>query len=110
MVAGRVQSYTGVDFSSDFIVAAQAHQSASGITGARFVCADILDFCTDNPATFDVAFAMDFSEHVYDETWVTAVTSHENQSETGWAVVFAYSQCQFFGVNESTEFYRQAVS
>lgn len=96
MVAGRVQSYTGVDFSSDFIEAAQVRQTTSGITGARFVCADILDFCLENPAAFDVAFAMDFSEHVYDETWITLLQAMKTSLKPGGRLYLHTPNATFF--------------
>lgn len=96
MVAGRVQSYTGVDFSQDFIAAAQARQAASGVTGAYFVCADIIDFCAENPAKFDVAFAMDFSEHVYDEAWVMLLQAIKTSLKPGGRLYLHTPNATFF--------------
>ena len=68
-IAGRVHSYTGVDFSEAFIRAANAKKTALAIGNAEFVCADITEFGQQHAGSFDVAFAMDFSEHVYDGDW-----------------------------------------
>lgn len=69
-IASRVHSYTGVDFSEPFIQLAQAKQADLGITNARFECASIQEFGQSHPGAFQVGFAMDFSEHVYDAEWV----------------------------------------
>ncbi len=69
-VAPRVRSYVGVDFSAPFIAAANRRRVRLGIENAEFVCAEIGDFCARHAASFDAAFAMDFSEHVYDPDWL----------------------------------------
>jgi 2-polyprenyl-6-hydroxyphenyl methylase/3-demethylubiquinone-9 3-methyltransferase len=77
-IAPRVQSYVGVDFSEPFIKIANAKknkfasQSKDNLWAkkARFECTSIQDFCRKNPGAFDVGFAMDISEHVYDEEWL----------------------------------------
>ncbi len=66
----RVKTYTGVDFSRPFIELAIARAAALGAANARFVHSAIEDFCRHNRERFDVAFALDFSEHVYDAMWV----------------------------------------
>jgi len=62
----RVKHYHGVDFSADFIRAAERRARASNITNCSFHCADIVDFCQANPGRFSTATAMDFSEHIDD--------------------------------------------
>lgn len=69
-IHSRVRTYTGVDFSRPFIELAVARAAALGAANTRFVHSSIEDFCRHNPERFDVAFAFDFSEHVYDEMWV----------------------------------------
>lgn len=69
-IHGQVQTYTGVDFSEPFIELAGARAAALGATNVRFVHSTIADFCERNPERFDVAFAFDFSEHVYDGMWL----------------------------------------
>jgi SAM-dependent methyltransferase len=70
-----VRSYTGVDFSKPFVDLAVARAKRLGATNARFVHSSIEDFCQRNPERFDAAFALDFSEHVYDEIWVKIARS-----------------------------------
>lgn len=96
LIAERVSTYTGVDFSEDFIAAAQARQTASGITGAQFVCADILAFCAQYPAKFDVAFALDFSEHVYDAAWVTILKAIKTSLKPGGRLYLHTPNATFF--------------
>lgn len=69
LVAPRVSTYTGVDFSSHFIEAAEQVKAALSVSNAEFHCADIVEFCSAHPSKFDTAFAMDVSEHVYDDEW-----------------------------------------
>lgn len=70
LVAHKVNKYTGVDFSEPFINAAQKKMNDLSILNAQFICSDIVEFCSRNENNFDVAFAMDFSEHVYDADWL----------------------------------------
>jgi 2-polyprenyl-3-methyl-5-hydroxy-6-metoxy-1,4-benzoquinol methylase len=69
-IHSRVQTYTGVDFSAPFIELAVARAASLGATNVRFVHSTIEDFCRQSPERFDVAFAFDFSEHVYDDMWI----------------------------------------
>ncbi len=68
--AHKVKSYVGVDFSEPFIDAANRKKERLGMENAEFFCSAIDSFCQKNQETFDVGFAMDFSEHVYDEQWL----------------------------------------
>lgn len=68
-VAPIVNSYVGIDFSPPFIKAANEKKEQLSIKNAQFVCSDINEFCQRNQKCFDVGFAMDFSEHVYDQEW-----------------------------------------
>ena len=75
LIAPRVKSYTGVDFSEPFIRVANEKMAKLAIPNADFVCADISDFCAARAHTFDVAFAMDVSEHIYDADWLQVLRS-----------------------------------
>lgn len=70
LVAPKVMSYVGVDFSEEFIRDANERKIRQDINNADFICADISAFCIAHEKVFDCAFAMDFSEHVYDDDWV----------------------------------------
>lgn len=74
-VAPKVKSYMGVDFSRPFIDAANDRKRQLRIENAKFFCSSIKEFCKENTDQFDVGFAMDFSEHVYDEEWLEILRS-----------------------------------
>jgi 2-polyprenyl-6-hydroxyphenyl methylase / 3-demethylubiquinone-9 3-methyltransferase len=67
LISGRVAEYVGVDFSDPFVREARRRQAARGIRHAMFHCSDIVAFCAERPERFDVAFAIDFIEHIYDD-------------------------------------------
>lgn len=75
LAAPYVKSYIGVDFSEPFIEAAEKRKGMLDIKNSSFVCSDINSFCKDNTGIFDAGFAMDFSEHVYDEDWLKILKS-----------------------------------
>lgn len=68
-IAPKVNSYIGVDFSREFIDAANNAKQSLNLENAEFFCSEIKDFCARNTGRFDCAFAMDFSEHVPDDQW-----------------------------------------
>ena len=82
-IAPLVSRYDGVDFSSDFIAAATEHAKQENIENASFHCEDINQFCKNRPARFDAGFAMDFSEHVYDEDWLQILLSIRSALKPG---------------------------
>lgn len=70
LVAPKVREYVGVDFSEEFVRAAERRRDGAGIRNGTFHCGDIVSFCEAHPRQFDAAFALDFSEHVYDDQFV----------------------------------------
>jgi len=70
LLATKVKEYVGVDFSEEFIRAAERRRDAAGIRNGTFHCGEIVSFCEARPDRFDAAFALDFSEHVYDDQFV----------------------------------------
>jgi 2-polyprenyl-6-hydroxyphenyl methylase/3-demethylubiquinone-9 3-methyltransferase len=75
LVGHRVQRYVGLDFSEPFIRAAQERTQSLRLANAEFVCSSVVEFCSRRPSSFDVAFALDFSEHVYDDEWIEILRS-----------------------------------
>jgi cyclopropane fatty-acyl-phospholipid synthase-like methyltransferase len=69
-VAPRVREYLGVDFSEEFIRIANRKLEAAPAPNVRFVCARVQDVAEAHSGEFDIAFALDFAEHVYDEAWL----------------------------------------
>jgi 2-polyprenyl-6-hydroxyphenyl methylase / 3-demethylubiquinone-9 3-methyltransferase len=70
LIAPRVRDYVGVDFSEEFIRAAERRRDARSIGKGTFQCADLVEFGESHPSQFDAAFALDFSEHIYDDQFV----------------------------------------
>ena len=70
LVSPRVRMYTGVDFSEAFVKAAERRRDALGLRNGTFHCGDIVSFCAEHPNRFDAAFALDFSEHIYDDQFL----------------------------------------
>lgn len=96
LVAPKVASYVGVDFSEEFIKEANQKKQLLGIKNADFFCADIIDFCDKHLESFDCAFAMDFSEHVYDDEWVKLLTSIKKALKTGGRLYLHTPNALFF--------------
>jgi 2-polyprenyl-6-hydroxyphenyl methylase / 3-demethylubiquinone-9 3-methyltransferase len=67
LISDRVAEYVGVDFSDAFVRESRRRQAARGIRHATYHCGDIVKFCAAHRERFDVAFAIDFIEHIYDD-------------------------------------------
>lgn len=74
-IKDRIHFYYGVDFSSEFIAAANVRKTRLDAKNAEFFCESIHTFCKRYHEKFDVGLALDFSEHVYDEEWLEIVKS-----------------------------------
>lgn len=75
LIHDQINNYTGVDFSKFFIEAAINNLQHSNINNVRFICEDIISFCQKNPNTFNKAFALDFTEHIYDEDLIEIISA-----------------------------------
>ena len=71
LIGGRIREYVGIDFSQAFIRAAEQRRNARGLLNGTFQCSEIVPFCTQHPNRFDAGFALDFSEHVYDDQFLS---------------------------------------
>ena len=80
LIAKNVKTYTGVDFSKEFIEIAKVRHNALGNENTHFHCSDIVEFSQDMKyrKKFNVCFAMDFTEHVYDDQLVEIFTAATN--------------------------------
>lgn len=96
LVAPKVALYVGVDFSEEFIREANQKKEFLSIKNAEFFCSDINDFCDKHSESFDCAFAMDFSEHVYDDEWVKLLTSMRKSLKTGGQLYLHTPNALFF--------------
>ena len=65
-LAGAVSEYVGIDFSPDFIAAAERKKRAFQLQNCRLLLGDINEVCAEYRGYFTKAFLLDFSEHVSD--------------------------------------------
>ena len=83
LIGHKVREYVGVDFSEEFVRAAERRRDAGGFRHATFHCGDIVSFCAERPNHFDAAFALDFSEHVYDDQFLRIFTAIRGSLKPG---------------------------
>lgn len=95
-VHDKVQHYVGVDFSEDFIAAAQRRAEALGATNSEFHCQDIVAFGEAHPGRFDVATALDFSEHVEDDAFVPILVAIRKSLKPGGRLYLHTPNLDFF--------------
>jgi len=96
LVAPRVHAYVGVDFSEEFVRAAERRRDAGAIRNGTFHCGDIVSFCEANPNRFDAAFALDFSEHVYDDQFIRIFTAIHGSLKPGGALYIHTPNAEYF--------------
>ncbi|HET9483705.1 MAG TPA: class I SAM-dependent methyltransferase, partial [Xanthomonadales bacterium] len=96
LVADRVASYDGVDFSPDFVAFARRRASDAGLANAKFHCRDIVDFCAEHADEFDLVTAMDFSEHVGDEDFLRIFSGAHRILKPGGRLVVYTPNLDFF--------------
>lgn len=82
-ISNKINVYYGVDFSEDFIKAAKSRQRKKKVLNAKFTCKDINIFCNDFVNYFDKIFALDFTEHIYNEDFIEIFTSLYNSLKIG---------------------------
>ncbi len=95
-LANKVKMYTGVDFSEEFISLANRKKEQLSISNAEFICSDILKFCKENNNRYDVAFAFDFSEHIYDKDWLAILTAIKESLKPGGRLYMHTPNADFF--------------
>ena len=96
LIAHHVQEYVGIDFSQPFIDRANSRKDRLRINNAKFVCAQIEDFCAEHPDYFDIALAMDVSEHVPDDEWTSILASIGSSLKDGGKVYIHTPNAEFF--------------
>ncbi|MCI5193260.1 MAG: class I SAM-dependent methyltransferase [Candidatus Electrothrix sp. AU1_5] len=94
LLSNKVDSYTGIDFSEEFIKAAIKEYSST--SNAEFICADISEFCSKNKEVYDLAFAMDLSEHIYDKEWVNILIAIHSSLKNGGMLYIHTPNADFF--------------
>lgn len=96
LVASRVTHYYGVDFSEDFITAARRRAEDNSIENCSLYCQDIITFCNDHQGQFDIATALDFSEHIDDEDFLAIFTAIRNSLKPGGRLFLHTPNLDFF--------------
>lgn len=96
LLSGRFGSYTGVDFSDEFIRVCNEKKVRYPDQKIEFLCMAIEEFADRFPAQFDVGFAMDFSEHVYDEDWLTILQGMRKSLKPGAKLYLHTPNAEFF--------------
>lgn len=91
-----IRHYVGVDFSADFIAASQRRAQRIGATNCEFHCADIVEFADAHPGEFDVATALDFSEHVRDADLIPILDSIRRSLKPGGRLYLHTPNLDFF--------------
>ncbi|QSX40440.1 class I SAM-dependent methyltransferase [Shewanella cyperi] len=74
-IKDRIGAYTGVDFSAEFIAAANHRKRELNASRLKFECAAITDFSQNHAQDFDIGLCLDLSEHVYDDEWQAIVNA-----------------------------------
>jgi 2-polyprenyl-6-hydroxyphenyl methylase/3-demethylubiquinone-9 3-methyltransferase len=92
----RVGQYHGVDFSSEFIEEARRRQAQIGISNASFHIETITEFCDRHEGALDRVFALDFTEHVYDEDLIPIATSIRRSLREGGRLYIHTPNLTFF--------------
>lgn len=75
LIHRKVKSYIGIDFSEEFIDLAKRRHQTLNIINSKFECDDIVKFSSRHKNEFDQAFCMDFSEHIYDDDFISIFTA-----------------------------------
>jgi 2-polyprenyl-6-hydroxyphenyl methylase/3-demethylubiquinone-9 3-methyltransferase len=96
LIAPHVREYVGVDFSEEFVRAAERRRDALGIRNATFHCSDIVAFCVQHPGQFDAAFALDFSEHIYDDQFLRIFRAIHGALKPGAALFLHTPNGEYF--------------
>lgn len=95
-VHDKVHRYTGVDFSEEFIAAAKRRAQALGAGNCEFHCTDIISFCEANRGRFDVAAALDFTEHVRDAELIPILKGIRGSLKLGGLLYLHTPNLDFF--------------
>ena len=93
---GCFGSYSGVDFSEPFIEAAQERARTLAIENTEFFCGSAESYAENHANRFDVALALDISEHVYDEEWQLILRAIYKLLKTGGKLFVHTPNLDFF--------------
>lgn len=92
----KIHRYVGVDFSEEFIAAAEHRARTLRAGNCEFHCADIVSFCEANRGRFDVATALDFTEHVRDAELIPILKGIRRSLKPGGLLYLHTPNLDFF--------------
>lgn len=95
-IGDSVSFYDGIDFSPDFIEAANNWAEQTGRRNYHFHCADIRSFCEQNRHYYDVAATLDFSEHIDDDLAIDIYSSIRQSLRRGGRLYLHTPNLDFF--------------
>src|SRR5690606_2610972 len=79
-----------------FIAAAQRRAAKLGVRSYELYCEDIVTFCQGNVGAFDVAAALDFSEHIDDDEFVSIFSAVRMSLKVGGRLYLHTPNLDFF--------------
>jgi len=93
---GRIDKYYGIDYSS--VLIEHARKKFSNYLNKRvfFFDEEITEFCKFFNNSFDVAFALDFIEHLYDDDVISIFSSIRNTLKEDGKIVIHTPNGNFF--------------
>ena len=65
LICKKVKEYYGIDFSEEFIEKAKQKSTCKNV---HFISSEIVNYCDHTNERFDQIVALDFTEHIYDDT------------------------------------------
>lgn len=75
VIHSSIKEYHGIDFSVEMIDAAKKRAKKLSLEDSFFYNEEIENFSNKNIGKFNCAFALDFSEHVYDDDWLRILSA-----------------------------------
>ena len=92
----QVRHYDGVDFSAEFIEQARRRQELTQIANAKFHHSSIGAFFEERGGRYDRVFALDLSEHVYDDELIEILSAARRALKDGGRVFLHTPNLSFF--------------
>lgn len=94
---GNFKEYHGVDFSEDMLIAAKKRSGRMTFCPSMFFYREnIFDFAAKNYDQFDLAFALDFSEHVADDEWIKILLAIRSSLKSGGVLYLHTPNLEYF--------------
>lgn len=96
LIKNQVNSYTGIDFSIDFINLAKQKYINQSNNLVEFVCDDVNNFSLEANKKFTKALTLDLSEHVYDDEWLRILKSIHSLLDDNGDIYIHTPNSEFF--------------